>query len=176
VILAVGRLVKQKGFDSLLEAFSSLVRPHPTWDLAILGEGEERIDLERRRHALGLDGRVFLPGKVGNVGDWYERADIFALSSNYEGFPNALAEAMGYGLPAVSYDCLTGPRDIIREGIDGYLVRPVGDAQCFASALRRLIEDDEMRRRMSLKAVEVRTRFSRSKILTQWNRVIESTW
>ena len=108
-LLAVGRLGPEKGFDLLLDAFAGVVKNFPDWDLVILGEGPEREALEAKRAVLGLEGLVFMPGRVGNVGAWYERADLYVMTSRYEGFPNTLAEALAHGLPAVSIDCETGP-------------------------------------------------------------------
>lgn len=114
-----------------------------------------------------------MPGIAGNVGEWCRNASIFVMSSRFEGFPNALAEAMACGCPAVSYDCDTGPREIIRDGIDGLLVRPVGDVAALAKALGRLMGDDELRKRMADRAPEVIERYSIQKILALWDRVFE---
>ena len=122
VLLAVGRLEVEKGFDWLIDAFSALATKYPEWDLVILGEGSLRATLEKQVQTSGLARRVFLPGRVGNVGDWYERANLYVMSSRFEGFGNTLGEAMAYGLPAVSFDCETGPRNIIRHETDGLLV------------------------------------------------------
>jgi glycosyltransferase involved in cell wall biosynthesis len=175
VLLAVGRLAQQKGFDWLLAAFSRVADANRSWDLVILGEGSERAALEARIGELGLGYRVFLPGRAGNIGDWYARADLYAMSSRFEGFPNTLGEAMAYGCAAVSYDCDTGPRDIIRDGIDGVLVRPVGDVGALAAALGTLMRDDELRARMSREAVTVRERYSMHSVLAMWDRLLELT-
>ena len=98
VMLAVGRLSAQKGFDVLLASFARLSVAHAEWDLVILGEGQLRGDLLARVAALSLQGRVHLPGAVGNMAEWYRRAQVFVLSSRFEGFPNALVEAMAHGL------------------------------------------------------------------------------
>jgi glycosyltransferase involved in cell wall biosynthesis len=169
VLLAVGRLAQQKGFDWLLAAFSRVADANRSWDLVILGEGSERAALEARIGELGLGYRVFLPGRAGNIGDWYALADLYAMSSRFEGFPNTLGEAMAYGCAAVSYDCDTGPRDIIRDGIDGVLVRPVGDVGALAAALGTLMRDDELRARMSREAVTVRERYSIDAVLARWD-------
>jgi len=127
IVLAVGRFTKVKGFDLLIKAFAGIAIAYADWDLVILGEGPERSDLEAQVEALGLGHRVKLPGRAGNMPDWYARADLFVMSSHFEGFPLVLVEAMAHGCPAVSFDCDTGPRDIIRDEMDGRLVRPVSD-------------------------------------------------
>jgi glycosyltransferase involved in cell wall biosynthesis len=170
IILAVGRLMPQKGFDRLIEAFAKLHADHLSWDLVILGAGPDKQSLERQRDRLGLNDRVFLPGRAGNVGDWYERASIFAMTSLFEGFPNALLEAMAYGLPVISTDCDTGPRDLIEHDVNGLLV-PLGDQDAFAAALRQLVEDDHLRTRLSNKACEITEKYGVEYISEQWLRL-----
>jgi len=172
LILAVGRLASQKGFDLLLKAFARVASTRPDWDLVILGEGPERGSLEELAKSLGILNRVYLLGKVGNVGDWYARAQFYVMSSRFEGFPNTLVEALAYGCPAVSFDCDTGPRDIIRHEIDGLLVAP-GDIEALASAMARLMDDEMLRSRLSAKAVEARERFSIERIGAMWDRLFE---
>jgi glycosyltransferase involved in cell wall biosynthesis len=167
ILLAVGRLVEQKGFDLLIQAFASIASTEPGWDLVIVGEGPQREDLEIRIRNLGISERVFLPGRVGNVGEWYEAAHLFVMSSRFEGFGNTLAEAMAYGLPVVSFDCLTGPRDIIRHEVDGLLVSPL-DVPALAQALVQLMRNGEMRAHMARKAVEARERFAVERIAGMW--------
>ena len=109
MLLSVGRLTKQKGFDQLISHFATLARSHANWDLIILGEGEERTALEAQIADADLTQRIKLPGRVNNVSEWYADADLFVMSSRFEGSPNVLLEAMAHGVPAVSFDCPTGP-------------------------------------------------------------------
>jgi len=166
-LLAVGRLYPQKGYDQLLACFGRLAATHEDWELVIVGEGPERPRLEMLVQMLGLGGRVFLPGRVGNPGDWYASADLFVLSSRYEGFPNALAEAMGHGLPVVSVDCTTGPRELIRDGVDGVLV-PLDDDTALDHALDDLMRDERRRRQLALRALEIRERLSIERVHERW--------
>lgn len=168
VLLAVGRMSEEKGFTGLIEAFASLAGQHPRWDMVILGDGPLREELAQQVQAKGLDGRVLLPGRAGNVGAWYERADLYALSSRVEGFPNTLAEAMAHGCAAVSFDCDTGPRDLIRHEVDGLLVPP-GDVAALAQSLGRLMQDDDLRAQMAARALEVRERYSMQRVLGLWD-------
>lgn len=172
VLLAVGRLCPEKGFNNLLEAFASLAGRFPDWNVIILGEGFERESLEKQRHALGLDGRVYLPGRVGNLADWYQSADLYVMSSRFEGFPNTLLEAMAHGLPAVSIDCETGPRDIIRHETDGLLVAPQSGSAGLAQALALLMNNNATRARMAEAAVTLRERFAIAGIVRQWDDVL----
>jgi glycosyltransferase involved in cell wall biosynthesis len=172
LLLAVGRLDRQKGFDTLIEAFAVIESTYPQWDLIILGEGQERSALETKVRLLGLKDRVLLPGRAGNVGDWYTRAGLYVMSSRFEGFPNTLAEAMAHGCAAISYDCDTGPRDIIHHEIDGLLVTPVGDVQALSQALDRLMGNDAVRQQMGKRATSVRVNYSIQRILEMWSKLL----
>jgi len=171
LLLAAGRLSSEKGFHRLITAFARLERRFPDWDLAIIGDGPERSALLDLAGRLGLNGRIFLPGRVGNVQDWYERAALFVLSSEFEGFPNVLVEAMACGCPAVSFDCDAGPRDIVRPGVDGLLVPPKDGAPALADALASLMSDEPLRRAMGERARAVRERFSMDSIVRQWDEL-----
>lgn len=173
MILAVGRLGEEKGFDRLIEAFGGLAADYPDWHLVILGEGEERQRLEAQRQALGLSDRVHLPGRAGNPRDWYERADCYVMSSRFEGFPNTLVEAMAHGLPAVSFDCETGPAEIIREGVDGYLVPPEEGAAGLSRAMAAVMGDEARRKEMGIAVTAVRERFSPERVMAAWDEVLE---
>lgn len=175
VLLAVGRLNKGKGFNYLLSAFSRLAQKHPDWDLIIVGEGPVMQSLILQIQELGLESRVHLTGRVGNIGDWYQRADLYVMSSLFEGLPNTLLEAMAYGCAAVSYDCDTGPRDIIRHEDNGLLVKPVGDVTALALALDRLMQDDETRQRMGQRATAVRDDYSLNSIMMKWDKLFEES-
>jgi len=172
LLLAVGRLSLIKGFDWLIEAFSILVDKHPDWDLVILGEGPLRTTLEKQLQETGIEHRVFLPGLAGNIGEWYESADLYVMSSRSEGFPMTLVEAMSYGLAAVSFDCDTGPRDIIRHELDGLLVSP-GNVTELTANLDRLMSDALTRQRFADRAVEVKERFSMERITEMWEKLFE---
>ena len=172
ILLGVGRLVAEKGFDMLLHAFALLASKYPDWDLVILGEGPLRQMIENTVKTSGMEDRVFLPGSVNNVGEWYQRADLFVMSSRFEGFGNALAEALASGLSAVSFDCDTGPRNIIRHERDGLLVPPEDTAE-LAAALSRLMGDASLREVFSRSAVEARDRFSLTRVTGLWEDLFE---
>lgn len=173
ILLAVGRLHRDKGFDLLISAFARIARKHPDWDLVLLGEGPEREALQRQAAAAELTHRVSLPGRAGNVADWYACADLYVLSSRFEGFANTLVEAMAAGLPVVAFDCDTGPREIVRAGMDGVLVRPSGNAPVLALELSRLMGDERARRLLARHAVEARKRFSAERMQARWQSLFD---
>lgn len=170
-IIAAGRLQRQKGFDLLLKSFSGIAAAFPDWQLTILGEGPERARLEALAGGLGLTGKVKFPGLAGNIADIFRFADLFALSSRYEGFPNALTEALACGLPAVCYDCPSGPAEILRNGVDGLLV-PAGDSGAFAAAMSELMADEKKRALMARRAPEIQVRFAPVSYLDSWERLL----
>ena len=170
-IVAMGRLVKQKGFDYLLEAFQLCSDRHPEWSLEILGEGDERQRLETMRAELGLSDRVRFLGIVKEPSRVLRQADLFVMSSRFEGFPLALIEAMSCGLPAISTDCPTGPSEIIRNNIDGILVPP-GDVTALAGAMDRLMGDPVERQHLAAHAVKVVERFGTERIMVLWEELL----
>jgi glycosyltransferase involved in cell wall biosynthesis len=166
-VIAMGRLIYVKGFDRLLSAFKQIADKHPDWELVILGEGQLRSDLEQLRASLGLTGSVRLPGFSKNPFDILRAAQLYVMSSRSEGFPYALLEAMSCGLPAIAMDCESGPREIIRDGVDGILV-PAGDVDGLADALDRLMTDKQERQSLAAHAPEVLFRFGLETTIARW--------
>lgn len=171
-VLAVGRLVHQKDFASLIRAFSLVNKRFPGWTLDIFGEGDECEHLSSLIKTLGLTETVRLMGKCPMIQDVMPGYSLFALSSRFEGFPLVLVEAQSCGLPIVSYACPCGPRDIIRDGIDGFLVPP-GDEATLAERICQLIEDENLRTKMGAAALERAKEFSLEKIIPQWTSLFE---
>lgn len=143
IIISVGRLIPVKGHKYLIDAFSKC-KSNQDWKLVILGEGALRKDLEQQINKLNLQDKVVLVGAVHNVDDWLRKSSIFAFTSLSEGFPNALAEAMSASLPCVSFDCITGPKDLIEHEESGYLV-DVGNVSDFSNKLDILMGSKKLR-------------------------------
>lgn len=173
VILASGRLHKFKQFDLLIRAFSQIKENYPDWNLVILGDGEEKSSLKQLISDLEISDRVFFPGRVGNVAEWYEKADLFVMSSLVEGFPNVLLEAMAYGLPCISFDCDTGPRDMIEDGVNGILVNPMERERGLMNAMNRMLSNEELRTNISKNSILLREKYSVSNIMKKWNNLLD---
>lgn len=173
LILGIGRLGREKGFDMLIPAFASSRARRQGWQLIIVGEGPERGRLEALAVSYGLDGQMMLPGVVPDPAAWLERARIFALPSRYEGFPNALLEAMAMGCAVVAADCPSGPSEIVRRDQDGLLV-PVGDVAALAAALDQLVQVPARAAELGQAAMSVRARFTAGVVLAQWDSLIDS--
>ena len=171
-IMAAGRLTHQKNFSSLIRAYSSVAERFPEWSLDIFGEGNERESLFSLIKTLGLSETVHLMGKCSLIQDVMPGYSLFALSSRFEGFGLVLVEALSCGLPVVSYACPCGPRDIIRDGLDGFLVPP-GDEVHLSERICQLIEDESLRRKMGAAALERAKDFSIDKIIPQWTSLFE---
>ena len=172
-LVAVGRLEAVKGFDLLLQAFGMIAAIVPDWKLVIWGEGRERATLEALRDRLGLADRVEFPGLTRQPGAWVETADAFVLSSRYEGFPNVLLEAMAHGIPAVSFDCQWGPREMIHHGVDGLLAAPQ-DIPVLAAMLVEVMCDSGLRSSLASAARSSAQRFTTEAVMAQWDQLVHA--
>lgn len=170
-IVAMGQLSPQKGFDLLLQVFARIHKSHQDWKLIILGTGQLLDELKQMSIRLGIDKSVYFPGSVKNPFSVLKECDLFVLSSRYEGFPNALLEAMACGLPVISYDCHSGPGEMIKDNVNGLLVPP-NDLDDLEGAIKRLINDDKLRACLGREAMKVQDRFSLEKVMDQWNNLL----
>jgi GalNAc-alpha-(1->4)-GalNAc-alpha-(1->3)-diNAcBac-PP-undecaprenol alpha-1,4-N-acetyl-D-galactosaminyltransferase len=169
-LMAMGRLNEQKGFDLLLNAFARVSPNFPEWMLNIWGEGDQRGKLEFMRDELGLAGKVNFPGITSDSYGEMKKSDLFVLSSRFEGFPNVLCEAMACGMPVVSFECPSGPGSIIRHRYDGILVPPE-NVRALADSMEELMKDEELRKSLASKAVEIVERFSVNKVARMWEEL-----
>lgn len=167
-IVSVGRLETQKNQLLLIEAFSMIMDQISDFRLIIYGEGKLREKLENFIQQKGLQGRVFLPGAKSGIQDQIKNAALFVLSSDYEGIPNALIEAMAIGLPCVSTDCSPGGARVLIENEKNGLLVPCDDAEKLASAMIKMISDRELAKQCGENAYEIRSRVEASVIANRW--------
>lgn len=172
VILGAGRFVASKRFDLLVRAFASAHRVHPGWNLVLLGDGPERAELEALADSLGIREKTHMPGFVGNVGDWYEASQLYVLTSSYEGFPNTLVEAMAHGLPSISFDIHSGPKDILGGGAYGILLPDDDQLNRLTDALVAVMRDEDSRVDLARKSKHVLQTYSSARILSSWNDLL----
>lgn len=172
VLLSVGRLSHVKNQVVLIQAFARIASRFPEWRLDIAGEGEDREQVEAAVAKLGLEGRVRLLGAVKDVNALYRTSHLFCLSSRFEGFPNALAEAMAHGLPAVGYAGCCGINELIEPGRNGLLASGNGDVETLADALSQLMADAAAREAMGAAAIESMRPYEPQKVYDRWERVL----
>ena len=168
-VLAAGRLTKQKGYDRLIPAWAQVAAKHPDWRLRICGEGQLRPQLESLVEEHGLTDSVALPGAC-DMDEAMGSASIFVMSSRFEGFPLILIEAMSKAMAVVSFDCPTGPADVIDHGRNGLLV-DFGDVDALANAIIELIEDEDLRRRCGPAAAETARTYRIEEIGPMWDEL-----
>lgn len=174
-VIAVGRLDYQKGFDRLIQAWELVQHTgkFTDWKLDIFGQGEWREMLQQMIDKAELQNTVCLNRPTKQIGEEYVKSDMLVMSSNYEGFPMVMIEAMACGLPVVSFDYKCGPKDIIQSGINGLLV-PNGDIQALADAMMKVMEDEAYRKMLSLNARKVVDTYSEQAVMSQWIRLFTS--
>ena len=167
-VIAVGRLDYQKGFDRLVEAWAQLPEElRKEWRLDIFGQGEWKEMLEERIKSFGIEdsARINLPTK--DIFKEYASSAFIVMSSHFEGLPMVLIEAMSCGLPGVCFDFKCGPKDLIKDGENGLLV-PEDDIPALAKAMERMMQEGELRKQMSDKSLDIRSKYSEEKIMEQW--------
>jgi GalNAc-alpha-(1->4)-GalNAc-alpha-(1->3)-diNAcBac-PP-undecaprenol alpha-1,4-N-acetyl-D-galactosaminyltransferase len=170
-IIALGRLSREKGFDELIDAFARIAKTYPEWKLLILGEGPLRQELELQIAREHLQERVELLGAVKQPENYIKEAEFFVLSSHFEGFPNALCEAMALGIPSIAYDCQFGPTSLIESGINGILVESRNQLK-LSEAIEKLIQNPNLRKSLGERAVQIKRRLSLEVILSEWDKIL----
>lgn len=171
-VLAVGRYDYQKGFDTLLNIWHRLGDKRNGWLLSIVGDGPQRHELQEQVERLGLTDSVQLLHPTSDVMSLYIHSSILVMTSRYEGLPMVLLEAQACGLPIVAFACPCGPRDVITDGVDGYLIEG-RNKDAFTGRLAELMGNEELRLRMGAAAVKASEAFSEERIMQQWTRLFE---
>ncbi|MDR8410077.1 glycosyltransferase family 4 protein [Nonomuraea sp. 3-1Str] len=172
VVVAVGRMTRLKGFHRLITAWEQVAQAHPDWQLRIFGAGPQEDNLRTQIAEAGLEGKVVLPGPTSDVGAELEKASIFVLSSRHEGFPMTILEAMAKGLAIVSFNSPHGPKEMITDEVDGLLVKPRTNAN-LATSIMRVIEDEDLRRRLAAGALETARTYDIDAVGAQWDALLE---
>ncbi len=167
-LLCVGRLSYPKNQAVLIKAFSKLANALPDWQLVLVGDGEDEFDLKQLATSTGLIDRVSFVSATTDIERFYIYSHLFCLPSYWEGFPNALAEAMAHGLPAVGFADCAGVRQLIMHGKSGFLAEGNGSVESLAAALLPLMQDAVLRRRMGAEAIVSMTAYAPEAIFNQW--------
>lgn len=171
-MLAVGRLTYQKGFDLLLDAWIHVNKSMPDWRLVIVGEGEDRDGLTEFITENKLTTSVELVGNSDDMSSYYKEAEIFCLSSRFEGFGMVLIEALAFGLPIVSFDCEVGPAEILAD--TGSILVSQNDTSKLASSLVKMMSDSKQREAISIRSKKKAQIYQPNSIIDQWIDLLES--
>lgn len=173
-IVSVGRVDANKNHELIIDAFAQIANQYPDYQLFIYGEGDLRQSLLKKVENLGLSDRIKLPGRTGDIAATIREAGVFVLTSNTEGSPNALIEAMMLGLPVISTDCpCGGPAELIQDGVNGLLV-PVGDVEKMQEALQKILSDLQFADQIGRKAADTRDIYSPKIVMKRWEAFFET--
>ena len=172
-VIAVGRYTYQKGFERLIEAWRLIAPDFPDWRLEIVGDGKQRAMLKEMTTRYGIGNSVALVPANNEIEKHYLSSSVYAMTSRYEGLPMVLLEAQAFGLPIISFNCKCGPSDIVDNGKNGFLVEE-GNVPAFASQLRKVMANVELRKKMSRNALEASKKFSVEPVMSRWMQLFES--
>ncbi len=171
VVLCIGRMAEPKRPEDAVRAFAAAFADDPAWHLVLIGDGDKQPYVKALIASTSLAGRIHWIPRAGNVATWYRRAQMCVSVSGAEGFPSVLLESMAMGCVPIAYDCSTGPREVIRDGINGFLV-PVGDVSSLSERMRRLGTDDVLRERLARSAQDVIDSHSDAAFFSRWDVVL----
>ena len=171
LIVSVGRLTYQKGFDMLIDVAKDVLEKNKEYKWLILGDGEDKNRLQEKINKYNLQDRLILKGKVSNVEDYYKNSSLYVMTSRFEGLPMTLLEAKSYKMPIVSFDCPTGPSEIIRNNINGYLVK-ANDIKEMSNKVNSVLLDDKKLKKFSDKAELDIDKFNINSIINKWTNIL----
>ena len=170
IIISVGRVDYLKGFDRLIDVWQIIQERIPDWKILVFGEGDKKEFLQEELKRRNIKNFEFRPA-TRNIDEWYKKSKIYVSTSRTEGLPMTMIEAQTFGLPIISYNFITGPKDIISDGKSGFIIREE-DSEAFGKAVLKLTEDENERLRMSENAYIESKRFSVGKICEKWSKII----
>ena len=172
-IISVGRLTYQKGFDMLCDVAKVVLKDNKGWKWLILGDGEDKDKLRSKIKEYGLENKLILKGNVSNVEEYYKNSSLYVMTSRFEGLPMTLLEAKTYKLPIVSFNCLTGPSEIVKNNINGYLINPE-NVEAMSNKLNILMNDENKLKEFSSNAQIDIEKFELKPIIERWIEVLEN--
>lgn len=172
-LVMVGRLDYMKGADRLLEIWKEMAPLYPDWNLLLIGDGEDRNKLLQKETEDGLANRVFHIYHTSDVGKYLSESSIFVFTSRSESFGMVILEAFSFGLPVITYDCENGPRDLVKNYYNGFLIAD-GDKRAFCDKLRDLMQSANLREALSRNAIEGSKCFTLDAVMKQWNDLLQS--
>ena len=170
-IISVGRLTYQKGFDLLCEVANNVLKENKQWKWTILGDGEDKEKLQAKIREYGLEDRLILKGNVSNIEDYYKNSSLYVMTSRFEGLPMTLLEAKTYKLPIVSFNCLTGPSEIVKNNVNGLLINPE-NVEAMSDKLNILLKDEEKLKEFSNNAQIDIEKFELKPIIEKWDNIL----
>ena len=172
-IISVGRLTYQKGFDMLCDVAKVVLKDNKGWKWLILGDGEDKDKLRSKIKEYGLENKLILKGNVSNVEEYYKNSSLYVMTSRFEGLPMTLLEAKTYKLPIVSFNCLTGPSEIVKNNVNGYLINPE-NVEAMSNKLNILMNDENKLKGFSSNAQIDIEKFELKPIIEKWTNVLEN--
>lgn len=172
-IISVGRLTYQKGFDMLCDVAKVVLKDNKGWKWLILGDGEDKDKLRSKIKEYGLENKLILKGNVSNVEEYYKNSSLYVMTSRFEGLPMTLLEAKTYKLPIVSFNCLTGPSEIVKNNVNGYLINPE-NVEAMSNKLNILMNDENKLKEFSSNAQIDIEKFKLKPIIERWEKVLIS--
>lgn len=172
-IISVGRLTYQKGFDMLCDVAKVVLKDNKGWKWLILGDGEDKDKLRSKIKEYGLENKLILKGNVSNVEEYYKNSSLYVMTSRFEGLPMTLLEAKTYKLPIVSFNCLTGPSEIVKNNVNGYLINPE-NVEAMSNKLNILMNNENKLKEFSNNAQIDIEKFKLKPIIERWEKVLIS--
>lgn len=172
-VISIGRLEYQKGYDILIDIWKNIVKDFPEWKLEIYGEGTEKEKLLLKIKKFNLSNKIILKGITYNIEKAYLESSIYIMTSRYEGLPMVLLEASSYGLPLISFACPCGPKDIIKNGENGFLIEK-NNIELISNKLKQLMRDFSLRKKMGIKGNKIIKKYDQKNVMQEWHNLFNN--